>query len=275
MALSEKEISALRPDALYPAEIEAYTEGAGVKKATTPTPKVIVSSMLAGMFIGFGALMYCLVGADTELSFAASRLLCGIAFTIGLILVLCAGSDLFTGNILLIQAKLSGKLKWGQVIKNWCTVWIGNLLGALFAVLLVYGSHIASMNGGEVAHAMVHVGEVKMTPDWMTIFTKGILCNIFVCLAVWISYGSRTIPGKILGILWPVAAFVACGFEHCVANMFFLPMAVLSNVGPEAVAGVDLNGILFNLSASTPGNIVGGLIVGIAYWFLFHQKKTA
>ena len=137
-------------------------------------------------------------------------------------------------------------------------------------------AHIADMNGGAVGATMVSVAVSKVTPDWITLFFKGILCNIFVCLAVWIGFGARTVVDKVIGILLPISAFVACGFEHCVANMFFLPMGLLAKTSGFAqidASALDLGSIFYNISAATLGNIVGGAVfVGLAYWFVYKTK---
>lgn len=278
--LDDSEVKAVRPDALAPAEIEAKAESVAVGKAAMPMPKTIVLSMLAGAFIAFGALYFCVFLGDPSMPFAVQRVVGGLCFCLGLVLVLCCGAELFTGNMLMVCALASRKIAFGAMLKNWGLVWLGNLAGALVAVALVYFAHIADMNGGAVGGAMISVAVSKVTPDWITLFFKGILCNIFVCLAVWIGFGARTVVDKVVGILLPISAFVACGFEHCVANMFFLPMGLLAKAAGYTTAAdasaLDFNGVLLNISAATLGNIVGGaLFVGLAYWFVFHAKKES
>lgn len=274
MSMTQEEAKALKPDALAPAEIVAKAEGIGVTKAGLPCAKCFVSAMLAGAFIAFGAMYFCVFLGDPNIPFAVQRLVGGICFCLGLVLVLCCGAELFTGNMLMIGAKMSGRISWGGLGRNWLVVWLGNFAGALIAVALVYLAQVWAMNGGAVGEAMVNVAAGKVSPDWLTLFFKGIMCNILVCLAVWIGFGARTTVDKVIGILLPISAFVAAGFEHCVANMFFLPMALLLNatgVGAEGL--ITVGGVLFNLSAATAGNIVGGAIVGLAYWFI-HARKT-
>ena len=196
-------------------------------------------------------------------------------------LVLVCGAELFTGNSLMVCALKSKKITLVQMLKAWVVVWVGNFVGALFIVFLVYMAGIYKLNGEAVANSMVSVAAGKVTVDWVTIFFRGILCNIFVCLAVWIGTAAKTVVDKVVGILLPIAAFVACGFEHCVANMYFLPMgAVMHACGYGAdVAGADaLNaaGIAFNLSAATLGNIVGGaVLIALGYWFIYAKKSEA
>ena len=263
------------PDSLAPLEIEAKVEEVGVGKVGMAFSKVFVLAILAGAFIAFGGMYFCIFLGDPSIPFAVQRMVGGICFCLGLVLVLCCGAELFTGNSLIICAKASGKVSWGGMLKNWAIVWLGNLVGALAAVALVYLAQVWSMNGGSVGEAMVSVAAGKVSPDWATLFFKGVMCNVFVCLAVWIGFSARTVVDKVIGIILPISAFVAAGFEHCVANMFFLPMGCLLNsMGVGAAGAVPAEGILYNLSAATLGNIVGGLLVGLAYWFVFNQKKA-
>ena len=177
--------------------------------------------------------------------------------------------------MLLVCAKASGRIGWKPLLGNWLLVWLGNLAGALVALALVHFANVAAMNGGAVGEAFVSVAAGKVAPDWTTLFFKGVMCNILVCLAVWIGFSARTVADKVLGILLPISAFVACGFEHCVANMFFLPMGLLLNsMGVGAADAVTLVGIATNLSAATLGNIVGGVAVGMAYWFVYRKKDA-
>ena len=204
----------------------------------------------------------------------------GLAFCLGLVLVLICGAELFTGNSLMVCALKSKKITLVQMFKAWAVVWIGNFAGALFVVFLIYMAAIYKLNGEAVANAMVSVAAGKVAIDAVTIFFRGILCNIFVCLAVWIGTAGKTVVDKVVGILLPIAAFVACGFEHCVANMYFLPMGILMHscgYGAD-VAGADaLNaaGLALNLTVATLGNIVGGaLIVALGYWFIYANKES-
>jgi len=263
------------PDSLAPLEIEAKVEEVGVGKVGMAFSKVFVLAILAGAFIAFGGMYFCIFLGDPSIPFAVQRMVGGICFCLGLVLVLCCGAELFTGNSLIICAKASGKVSWGGMLKNWAIVWLGNLVGALAAVALVYLAQVWSMNGGGVGEAMVSVAAGKVSPDWATLFFKGVMCNIFVCLAVWIGFSARTVVDKVIGIILPISAFVAAGFEHCVANMFFLPMGCLLNsMGVGAAGAVPFEGILYNLSAATLGNIVGGLLVGLAYWFVFAKRAA-
>ena len=254
--MMQDEIQTLRPDALSPAEIAEKAEKVGEAKAAMPKAKCFASAMLAGAFIAFGALYFCVFLGDPSMPFAVQRAVGGLCFCLGLVLVLCCGAELFTGNVLLVCAKASGRIGWRSLFGNWLLVWLGNLAGAL----------------GE---AFVSVAAGKVAPDWTTLFFKGVMCNILVCLAVWIGFSARTVADKVLGILLPISAFVACGFEHCVANMFFLPMGLLLNsMGVGAPDAVTLAGIATNLSAATLGNVAGGVAVGMADWFVYRKKDV-
>ncbi len=267
-----------KPDALSPAETLAKAEALGVGKAGMDAGRCFVSAMLAGAFIAFGATYFAVFLGDPAMPFAAQRMVGGICFCLGLELVLCCGAELFTGNNLMVVPLLSRKIGFGGLLRNWAIVWTGNLAGSLLAVALVFAADVGAMNGGAVGDAMVSVAAGKVAPDWLTLFAKAVMCNVAVCLAVWIGYSARTVADKVLGILLPISFFVAAGFEHCVANMFFLPMGLLMKAAGHgaAVAGadvIDAGSIICNLSAATLGNIAGGLLVGAAFWFV-HRKKA-
>ncbi|WP_295998293.1 formate/nitrite transporter family protein [uncultured Adlercreutzia sp.] len=274
MSIVKEDLAAISPDALAPAATEAKAENVGVTKASMPGVKCFVSAMLAGAFIAFGGMYFCTFLGDPTMPFAAQRMVGGICFCLGLALVLCCGAELFTGNVLLICAKASGKISWGGVLRNWGIVWLGNLAGSLLALFIIYMTNLQGMNGGAVGEAFVSVAAAKVALDPATLFFKGIMCNILVCLAVWIGFAGKTVADKVLGILLPISAFVACGFEHCVANMFFLPMGLVLNLGGFGAAGaITVGGIVYNLVLATAGNIVGGLLVGLAYWFIYRKKQ--
>ncbi|MBB3172183.1 formate/nitrite transporter family protein [Parvibacter caecicola] len=275
MSIVKEDLMSISPDALAPAAIEAKAENVGVAKATMAGGKCFVSAMLAGAFIGFGGMFFCTFLGDTTMAFGVQRLVGGLTFCLGLCLVLCCGAELFTGNVLMACAKASGRISFGQLFRNWGIVWVGNLAGSLLAVAIIYLSNLQGMNGGAVGEAFVSVAAGKVALEPVTLFFKAVLCNILVCLAVWIGFSSKTTADKVLGILLPISAFVACGFEHCVANMFFLPMGLLLNaVGGFGVAGaMTLGGVAYNLVLATLGNIAGGLLVGMAYWFIYRKKQ--
>ena len=279
MAMDQSDVKVLRPDALGPAEIEAKAETLAVGKAGMVGAKCFVLAMLAGAFIAFGATYFLVFLGDSAVPFAAQRMVGGICFSLGLVLVLCCGAELFTGNMLMVTGLASKKIKLDGLVRNWVIVWLGNLVGSLIVVALIYWCGVGAMNGGAVGDAMVSVAVGKVTPDWLVLMAKGIMCNVMVCLAVWIGFSARTVVDKVLGIMLPISFFVAAGFEHCVANMFFLPMGLLlKSAGfgaPVANAGaLDVAAILYNLSAATGGTIIGGVLVGLAYWFVYARNKA-
>lgn len=265
------------PISLTPPEVEARSEELAIAKATMKPLTCFLLAIMAGAFIALGAMFYVTFLGDATLPFGIQRVLGGMCFCLGLVLVLCCGAELFTGNALMVTALASKRISVGAMVKNWLIVWVGNLCGALIVVLIVYMAHVQDMNGGNVGTVMISTAVSKVTPDWITLFFKGILCNLLVCLAVWIGFSAKTVVDKVIGILLPITAFVACGFEHCVANMFFLPMGfLLSQTGFETTILTDslnMGGILYNLSAATLGNIIGGaVLVGLAYWAIYRKR---
>lgn len=264
-------------DCYSPAQIQANVEKLGVKKATMPFIPSFMLAVVAGGGIGLGAMYYLIILADPNLTFAAQRMVGGIAFSLGLLLVLVAGAELFTGNNLIVMAWANGQIKTGDVIRNWITVWLGNLVGSLGLVVLIYMSHIYAMNNDGFTVAVVKTAIGKVSPDSLTIFAKGVLCNVLVCLAVWVGYAGRTVVDKTIAIILPVSAFVAAGFEHCIANQFFLPMAYLLKITGHVPAGIDtavitIPAILHNILFATLGNIVGGsVLVGAVYWIIYRK----
>ncbi len=274
-ASSKTEITGV--DSYTPAEMEDKAEKTAIKKATMPVVPSFLLAVVAGGFIGLGGMYFCIVLADASLSFAVQRVLGGTVFALGLSLVLVGGAELFTGSTMTVMAMASGHISLGQVLRNWAVVWVGNFVGALGLVFLVFMSHHTEMNNGGVGTAMLKLAIGKITPDAMTIFFKGILCNMMVCLGVWLAYACRGVADKIIAMLLPVGLFVAAGFEHCVANMYFLPMAWLLTVTGHVPAGLDVSaitipGIVHNLVFATLGNIVGGsVMIGGMYWLIYRK----
>jgi formate/nitrite transporter len=230
---------------------------------------------VAGGGVGFGALYYTIVASDPTLGFAAVRVVGGLVFTLGLVLVLVGGAELFTGNNLIVMAWASGKVSARTMLRNWTIVYLGNFVGALGLIVLVFYSHHLDMNDGRIGMSVLSTAAGKIRPDVLTLFCKGILCNVLVCAAVWLAYAGRSVTDKILAVMLPVSAFIAAGFEHCVANMYFLPLAWLLVQTGHAPANFDaslitLPGILHNLVPVTLGNIVGGAgFVGAIYWAIY------
>ena len=258
--------------AYSPAEIKEAVETVGVKKATLPFLTSFMLAVVAGGGIGFGALYYNIVASDPTFSFATVRVVGGFVFTLGLTLVLVGGAELFTGNNLIVMAWASGKVSTGTMLRNWTIVWLGNLFGALGLVVLVYFSHHLDMNDGRIGLSVLSTAAGKIRPDSVTLFVKGILCNVLVCAAVWLAYAGRSVVDKMVAVILPISAFIAAGFEHCVANMYFLPLAWLLVQTGHAPANFDtslitISGIVHNLVPVTLGNIAGGAgFDGVTYW---------
>jgi formate transporter len=261
--------------AYSPAEIKEAVEKVGVKKATLPFLSSFMLAIVAGGGVGFGALYYTIVASDPTFSFATVRVVGGLVFTLGLALVLVGGAELFTGNNLIVMAWASGKVSTRTMLRNWAIVWLGNLVGALGLVILVFFSHHLDMNDGRIGLSVLNTAAGKIRPDMVTLFFKGILCNVLVCAAVWLAYAGRSVTDKMVAVILPVSAFIAAGFEHCVANMYFLPLAWLLVQTGHAPANFDASlvtmaGIIHNLVPVTLGNIVGGAgFVGAAYWAIY------
>ena len=277
MAADQNSTPVLGMDCYSPAEIQEKVEKLGVKKATMPFFPSFMLAIVAGGSIGLGGMYYCVVLADPELSFALQKVIGGIAFCLGLALVMVAGAELFTGNSLIVMAAANKQITWGQLARNWVTVWVGNLIGSLGLVFLVYMAHQYDYGHQGVAKAVLNVGIGKVSGDSVTIFFKGILCNLLVCLAVWLAYAGRSVADKIIAIILPVSAFVAAGFEHCVANMYFLPFALVLKATGHVPAGMDvsvitMSSVAHNIAFATLGNIVGGgFFVGFIYWAIYRK----
>jgi formate transporter len=255
-------------DAYSPKEIAGRVETIGVTKARLPLRSQIVLGLLAGGFIGLGAFYFTLVTSDTTLSFAASRLLGGVTFSLGLILVVVAGAELFTGNNLLVLAWAGKRISTFELLRNWLVIYFANLAGAAGLVVLVYWSNQWQMNGNAVGINAVKIAAAKAALPFWPAFFKGILCNILVCLAVWLSLAGRSVADKILAIIFPISAFVAAGLEHSVANMYFIPLGVLlqERLAVSGAESLTWMGLWSNLLPVTLGNIVGGgVMVALVY----------
>lgn len=253
-------------DAHPPREIAAKVETLGVAKARMGTLTVLVLAVLAGAFIALGALFFEVVTTNSGLGFGVTRLLGGLSFCLGLVLVLVAGAELFTGNNLLAMAWASGLIGGRDVLRNWLLAYTGNVIGCLGTVALVLWGGIAGLDGGAVGETAIRIAGAKADLPLGAAFARGILCNALVCLAVWLAMGGRSVTDKVLAVLFPITAFVAIGFEHSIANWFFLPFGLaLDSQGAIPVAGVARN-----LVAVTAGNIVGGtLLVAGVYWVAY------
>lgn len=272
-----------RFDSLLPAEMAARAEEVGVRKAGLDAVSLFALAVLAGAFIALGAIFATTVSAGAgDLPYGVGRLLAGIAFSLGLILVIVGGAELFTGNTLIVMAWAGRRVSTGLVLRNWGIVYLGNLVGALATagVMVVSGQY--AFGGGSVGLAALATGESKAALDFVPAIALGMMCNALVCLAVWLTFSARTTTDRILAIVPPIAAFVAAGFEHSVANMYFIPQAIAIRLFaprsfwdaagrvPADYPHLDAAGFLANLVPVTIGNIIGGaLMVGIVYWFVY------
>jgi formate/nitrite transporter len=258
-------------DCYSPREIAERVENVGVTKARLPLISMVALGILAGGFIGLGAMFFTLVQSDAGLSFAVARVLGGVVFSLGLMLVVIAGAELFTGNNLLVMAWVSGRISLARLLLNLSVVFTANLIGAAGLALLVAISGHAAMNHGAVGETAVALAAAKCSLPFGEAFFKAVLGNILVCLAVWLAMAGRTVTDKMLAIVFPVSAFVACGFEHCIANMYLIPLGIFLQDGlpPPAVtslASPDWSGFIRNLIPVTLGNLTGGAgMVGLIY----------
>lgn len=273
-------------EALLPREIALRAEEAGVRKAGMSSVKLAALGVLAGAFIAFGAVFSTLVTAGSTLDFGVNRLMAGISFSLGLILVVLGGAELFTGNNLMVMAWAGGKLRTIHLLRNWVIVYLGNMLGAFSMVVMIFFSGHYMSGNGAVGQNMLSIAGAKCELGFFQSLLLGILCNILVCLAVWLCYSARSAHGKILAILFPITAFVAAGFEHSVANMYFIPMGLfvkewagpvfwqMTGVSPDHFGSlVVCSYFLGNLLPVTLGNILGGgFFVGLAYWFIYLRQ---
>jgi formate/nitrite transporter len=215
-----------------------------------------------------------IVVSDASLSFAASRLLGGLVFSLGLVLVVVAGSELFTGNNLLVMAWAGGKISAAELLRNWTVVFGANAIGAVGLAVLVYLANHGAMNGGAVGATYVKIAAAKAALPFAEAFFKGMLCNLLVCLAVWLALAGRSVTDKFIAIVPPISAFVAAGFEHSVANLYFLPLGMLlkESVGVAHAGALEWSGVAHNLAAVTLGNIVGGSLLVAAVYFVIYRR---
>ena len=269
-----------------PSELIEISNLSGIEKARKKPSKLFALGILAGIFIAFGAIFFTTVTSLHGLT-AISKTLGGVCFSLGLILVVLSGAELFTGNNLMVISYLNKKIKLHNLIKNWVIVYLGNFVGSLLIVLLFFlTSNYLKANSLEGIRAIT-IANYKVNLSFQSAFFSAILCNILVCLAIRITMVATSISGKVLGIIFPISAFVAIGFEHSVANMFFIPMGLLiknmapekfwidSNLSKQVYANLNIeNFFINNLLPVTLGNIVGGVFfVALFYWFI-HREET-
>jgi formate/nitrite transporter len=266
-------------DAFAPAEIARLVQTRGVAKANAGIVPMFVLAVLAGAFIALGAMLSTVVGTGSELGYGLTKWLAGMAFSLGLILVVIAGAELFTGNNLIVMATLGGQVSVARLLRNWLVVWVGNLVGSVSVAWMVWAAKWWSAADGAVGATALTTAASKAALPFGTAFVRGVLANALVCLAVWLATGGRSVVDKVVAIVPPIAAFVAAGFEHSVANMYFIPLGLFLK-GDVAVEGLDVTkldggGLANNLAAATLGNIVGGaVLVGVVYWFVYLRPQT-
>jgi formate/nitrite transporter len=261
---------ASRFDAYSPREIAIKVQAAGVVKARSDALSVLVLAVLAGAFISLGALFFIAVVTGSNLGYGVTRLLGGIAFSTGLIMVVVGGAELFTGNNLVAMAWASRLISVRDLLRNWVLAYAGNVLGALGTVVIIWTAGVDELGGGGIGQTARAIGQAKADLGVVRAFALGIMCNALVCMAVWLAMGGRSVADRAIGIVFPIAAFVAIGFEHSIANWFFLPYALVLDGNGE---GGLILGALTNLAAVTAGNIVGGtLLVAGVYWLAYLRR---
>lgn len=257
-----------------PLEIAKNYVEVGAHKANLSAFKMILLGFFAGMFIGFAGIASTAASSTIPIP-SVAKLVGAVVFPAGIAMVLIAGSELFTGNHLIIISVLEKKVSVGKMLKNWFYVYIGNFLGAaLVAVLVVYG-HTPDLFGGDLAQAIVNAGSARTDLTVPEAFIRGILCNILVCIAVWMSFAAKEVSGKLFTSFWPIMLFVVCGFEHSIADMYFGVSALLTSAeyGIAAEGLTWFNFLVKSLLPISLGNIVGGAgIVGVGYWLIYLHR---
>jgi formate/nitrite transporter len=274
-------------DTIMPSDMALRAEQSGVRRASMDPVTVLVLSVMAGAYISFGAIFATTVSAGTSgLPYGVGRLLTGAVFSVGLILVVVGGAELFTGNNLIVMAWASGKVKTRNLLLNWLVAFAGNCVGAVGAAGLMFYTTQYTFGAGAVGLAALTTANSKASLAFIPALTLGIMCNALVCLAVWMCFSARTTVDRVVTIVPPIAAFVAAGFEHCIANVYFIPMGLFikagaddafwNSVGKTAADFPALtwtNFLFGNLIPVTAGNIIGGsVLVGAVYWFVYLRR---
>jgi formate/nitrite transporter len=270
-----------------PAEMARACEAAGVAKAERDALTLVVLGLLAGAFIALGAIfMTVVITGAGDLPWGVARLLAGLTFSLGLILVIVGGAELFTGDALMVIAYASGRITLRALLRAWALVYVGNIGGAVGTAVLVFLAGFHGFNAGAVGKTALAVASAKAALPTVQLFFLAVLCNVLVCLAVWMSFAARSTADKVLVIVPPIAAFVAAGFEHSIANLYFLPygLAIQTWAGPEFWAAIGqsagapaltVSAALHNIVVATIGNLIGGsVMVGAVYWFVYLRRRT-
>ncbi len=295
--------SEIQIDALLPADMAAKAEAIGVKKASLSAISMFALAVLAGAFISLGAVFATTLSAgsmataaadgaaafSTGLPYGVTRLLAGLAFSLGLILVIVGGAELFTGNNLIVMAWANRKVSTRLLLKNWVIVYLGNFVGSIATAGLMFLTAQYTFGNGAIGVTALSTANSKTGLDFVQAIALGIMCNALVCLAVWLTFSARTTTDRILAIIPPITAFVAAGFEHSIANMYFIPVGLFIKAGaPESFwaaihktaadyANLTWDKFLINnLLPVTIGNIIGGAVmVGAVYWFIYLRQQHA
>jgi formate transporter len=296
-------LNGIQIDALLPADMAAKAEAIGVIKAHLDAVSMFALSILAGAFIGLGAIFATTVSAgslattaadgaaafSTGLPYGIVRLLSGFVFSLGLILVIVGGAELFTGNNLIVMAWANRKVSTGLLLKNWVIVYLGNFVGSVATAAIMFVTAQYSFGNGAIGVTALGTANAKVGLDFVQAIALGIMCNALVCLAVWLTFSARTTTDRILAIIPPITAFVAAGFEHSIANMYFIPMGLFIKGGaPDSFwtmihkTAADYANLTWdkffinNLLPVTIGNIIGGAVmVGVVYWFIYLRQHRA
>ena len=256
---------------LLPKDVALKAEDVGLMKARMAPARLVVLAIMAGAFIGLGAMAAITIWTGLDhVPFGLMRMAGGLGFTLGLILVVLGGVELFTGNVLMIMSIASGRMRLRTLMRAWSLVFVGNTIGAVAIAVLVFLAGHHDLDNGEAGRVAMRIAAAKAELPFMQAFFLGVLCNALVCLAVYLCYGAASTTDKILAILLPIATFVAAGFEHSIANIYFFTLALLIDDPDAAYTAVTVSGALRNLVPVILGNIVGGgVLVGLVYWFVY------
>ena len=270
-------------EALTPEEIARKIKRAGIGKAKFDLGQTTILGIMAGAFIALGGVFALTIAVSPELGTGPARLLIGVGFSLGLFLVVVTGSELFTGNNLMVASFFSRRISGRDLARNWSLAFVANLIGALVVVFLLYFSRWWAQGDYSFSVRTIQIANDKVNLSFGTGFVRGLLANMLVCLAVWMAVAGRTLVDKMVGIILPITAFVAAGFEHSIANMFFLPLGWLVSTDADALAAADLTDadvsrlnfgwVTHNLAAVTLGNIIGGALVGLANWTVYLRRQ--
>jgi len=279
-----KAVKGVDIDAYSPPQIADRIDKVALAKARLSFAQTFILGILAGVYIGIGAQFATLVISDSTLHFGLTSVIGGIVFSLGLMLVVIGGAELFTGNCLIIMGYVGKRITTREMLNNWTVSFLGNFVGSLTMVCWMYKTHQFEFFHHMVGGKALLIANAKVNLSFQSALSRGVLCNAMVCLAVWLCFSGRSVADKILSIIFPIGGFVASGFEHCVANMYFIPMGIVLKKNPEVVAAaekmsgkaLDLSHLNWkgffvnNLFPVTLGNIVGGVIlVGIVFWFVY------